>query len=86
MRYLFSLSKDEWKRVLMHIPVGIVTIALGYFISQWVGVLFGFGFLVYEAIELLELGNGSWKDIKGWLWGLGLTGLVIKALELGEIL
>jgi len=86
MRYLFSLSKDEVKRVLMHIPVGMLTLALGYFVVWWLGPLFGLGFLVYEIIEAKLLGNGAWKDIKGWLWGLGILGIILRILSFMEVL
>ncbi len=77
MKCVFSLSKDEWERVLMHIPVGMLTVVLGFFVAWWLGPLFGIGFLIYEVDEDWHLRNGAWKDIKGWLWGLAILGLIL---------
>jgi len=78
MKYLFSISsKDELKRVLMHIPVGMLTVVLGFFGAWWLGVLFGVGFWVYEVDEDWHIRNGAWYDIKGWLWGLTILGLIL---------
>jgi len=86
MKYSFSLGKDEIERVLMHIPVGMLTLALGVFVVWWLGPLFGFGFLVYEIVENKSLKNGAWKDIKGWLWGLGILGIILGILSFMGVL
>jgi len=86
MKYLLIIDRDEWKRVLIHMPVGLITVVLGCFVAWWLGPLFGIGFLIYEVDEDWHLRNGAWKDIKGWLWGLGITGLIVGVLKLGGIL
>jgi len=81
MRYLFTISRVELKRVLMHIPVGLVTLVIGFF-AWWVGAIFALGFVFYELNEDWHLSDGAWQDIKGFLWGLGIGGVAIFLLEL----
>jgi len=58
-------------RLLLHVPVGFFTVLLIY-TNPLMGLLFGSGFVVYEITQ----GGQPHKDIKGWLWGLGITGVV----------
>ena len=62
-------SWQDWFRLLSHVPVGWVNVAL-FLANPLLGVLFGAGFLSYEITQ----GSQPHKDIKGWLWGLGIGG------------
>jgi len=57
------------KRLLIHIPVGIITGAFTW-LNPAAGLLFGAGFIAYEVTQ----GGDPHRDIKGWLWGLGVAG------------
>lgn len=58
---------------MLHIPVGGVTVLLGS-VEWWLGVVFGLGFLVYEVRQHKIVGDADYKDIVGWLWGIGIAG------------
>lgn len=62
-------------RVLQHIPVGLVNVAL-LVVSPALGVLFGLGFVGYQVLQSrgYDWEDKSHKDLKGWLWGLGIGG------------
>lgn len=74
---------DSVGNVLMHIPVGLVNIAIGIglheagfpLLGASVAFLFGYGFMRYELDEQRHLGDKAYKDIHGWLWGLGILGV-----------
>lgn len=62
----------------LHIPVGLVTVALIY-ANTWLGFLFGAGFVAYEITQ----GGQPHRDIKGWLWGVvagGAIWLILKEM------
>ena len=78
---LFTVSKDDLGRVLLHVPLGILTCALWY--VHWaLAVVFAAGFIIYEKEQDKYTIDQAWKDIKGFLWGLGLTGSVLFVLKL----
>jgi len=67
------MSKDL-RRVLLHVPLGILTAFLTY--THWaLGLIFTISFLAYEHNEDLHTKDQMWKDLKGYLWGLALGGL-----------
>jgi hypothetical protein len=79
--------------VLLHIPVGIgntiIPITI-YVIFGWPGALiggalalvFGIGFVAYEAVEGAKIKDKIYPDIAGWLWGIGLSVIVTLVVYL----
>ena len=74
-RILFC-DEDDLDNVLLHIPVGIATVLIGIY-SGWLAVIFGYGFIKYEGIERRELRDKAYPDIQGWLWGIGILGIIL---------
>lgn len=74
----------ELNRLFLHIPVGLVTVALIY-ANTGLGVLFGAGFIAYEIMqekrEPRPWRGESHLDIKGWLWGVVIAGVVWLILK-----
>jgi len=68
------------KAIIVHVPVGAICVLLAY--VHWVlALIFGLGFLSYEIIQEWRIADKGWRDIKGFLWGLGIGGLIWFALE-----
>lgn len=63
-------------RTYLHTPIGLVTVALIY-ANTGLGVLFGAGFIAYEITQ----GGQSHRDIKSFLWGVGIAGVVWLILK-----
>lgn len=85
MKNLLIISKRELGRVLLHIPLGLLTCLLGY-TAWWLGLTFACGFILYELNQDMHLSDEAFIDIKGWIWGVGIGGLVIFGLKIGGIL
>lgn len=79
---LIKIPKEELRRVLLHLPLGLLTCLLGY-AYWWLALIFAAGFIIYE---LNQDWNDAYKDIKGWLWGIGIGGSVMFGLKLGGII
>jgi len=63
-----------WREVLrrlIHTPLGILT-ALMLWRMPVGGVVFAFGFLVYEIAEDWRKGDQAYVDVFGYLLGLGV--------------
>ena len=60
--------------VLLHIPVGVITIGLA-FLSPVVALIFGLGFICYELSEEKKINDTAFQDIKGFLFGMGILGI-----------
>jgi hypothetical protein len=73
---IFFCDVDSVDNILIHIPVGLVNIAIGVF-SGYMGILFGLGFIIYELNEQRMLSDKAYVDIQGWLWGLGILGIIL---------
>ena len=85
MKNLLIISKEELSRVLLHIPLGLLTCLLGY-TAWWLGIIFTCGFILYELNQDMHLSDQAFIDIKGWLWGIGTGGLVMFGLKIGGVL
>jgi len=102
MKNIFKITKDEVRRVLLHIPIGLlacVFACIGLVSSEnhvrtisatilgiTIAVLFVSSFIYYEQNEDGHLSDEAWKDVKGLIWGLGISGMIIFGLRLGGIL
>ena len=71
----------NWKRILLHVPVGVATVAL-LEAHAALAVIFFLGFMVYELNEDWRIRDCAFVDIAGYLWGLALAGLAKWALTL----
>lgn len=69
------MERSDIIRAALHFPVGIFTAWLGTF-SPVVCIVFGLGFLVYESLEDWRIKDRSYKDVFGYLIGIG-AGTVI---------
>ena len=58
------------KRIILHIPVGLLLTWLTTF-NPVLAVLFFLGFAMYELNEDYYLKDQAWKDVAGLLWGIG---------------
>ena len=66
---------DDLRRVFLHIPVGLANVFLCSL--HWsLAFVFGFGFVVYELAQDSVVGDDAFKDIKGWLWGMFIGGVI----------
>lgn len=74
---IFQANKSDLSRILIHLPLGILTVLFGFYISWWLAVIFAVGFLVYELDEDWHISDEAYKDIKGWLWGVVMAGLFL---------
>lgn len=70
-----NLTKDDIKRATLHFPLGIFTAWLGTF-SPVVCIIFGIGFLTYEVIEDWRIKDRSYKDVFGYLIGIGIGSFI----------
>lgn len=59
----------DWRRVLLHIPVGIAT-ALLVLVDSVLPLIATIGFVVYEVNEDMHLKDGAYQDLAGWLVGV----------------
>jgi len=85
MKSLFKISRQEIKRVLIHIPLGLLTVIFGYWVGWWLAIVFAAGFWLYEVNEDYHISDEAWKDLKGFLWGCGIAGIIMVGLKLGGI-
>jgi len=85
MKSLLLISKDELRRVLLHIPIGLLTCLL-CFVHWILALAFVISFLYYELNQDMHLSDQAFKDIKGLLYGIGIGGVVMFILKIGGIL
>jgi len=67
------------RRVLIHIPVGLANAFIA-FVSGWLGLVFGLGFIAYELNEdIYYKKDKAYVDLQGFLWGItiGSGGLLL---------
>ena len=69
----------DFIRGLMHFPVGLFAAWL-ICVTPLVGVLFAVGFMFYEALEDWRIDDLSYKDMFGFLIGLGAGGFIASIL------
>jgi len=78
-------DKEDLERVFLHIPVGLVA-GFSYF-AHWIFPLsIMVAFLYYEWSEDLDICDQSWKDVKGFIWGICLSGIAMAILKLTGVL
>lgn len=65
----------------MHFPVGVFTAWLATF-NPVICLVFGFGFLFYEGIEDWRIIDRSYKDVLGYLIGIGVGSFTLYLVAL----
>jgi len=83
---LLMITTGELRRVLLHIPLGLLTVLFGCYVSWWLAAILTIGFLVYEVNTDWHISDGAYKDIKGFIWGLAIGGLVFFGLKIGGVI
>jgi len=83
---LFTIAREELERVLLHIPLGLLTVLFGCYIGWWLAIIFSVGFLVYEVDQDWKISDNAYVDIKGFLWGCGIGGCIVFGLKLGGVI
>jgi len=79
------MTKKDWHRALMHLPVGAVA-GLLTLVHPSGGIALFSGELVYELFNDWRKKDSSYKDVLGIVWGYGLAltaGLIVKGMLLG---
>jgi RsiW-degrading membrane proteinase PrsW (M82 family) len=88
-----GLTKEEWIRLLVHLPQGMVAAwwVFGFAIpflapielslrSVLAGFALLFVFIAYQFIQEWRKKDGSWRDVVGICWGFVLTGSILGIL------
>jgi len=82
---IVRVDKQEIKRVLLHLPLGLLACLLAY--AHWsLSLVFTASFLYYELNEDMHLSDEAFKDVKGFAWGIGIGGIIIFVMKLGGML
>lgn len=75
---LKKMGKDDWHRFWMHFPMGMfAALLLTQPKTLWIGIALAFSFLVYEIMNDWRKKDWSYKDVCGFVWGIGAVGLII---------
>ena len=74
-------TRQKVSRALIHTPVGIFNVFCLY-VGIVFGVLFFFGFFIYELQQDYRLKDGAYLDIYGWLIGFGLGVALLFMLQM----
>lgn len=82
MKTFLRISRKELTRVLIHIPVGLLACLFGIYVGWWLALIFAIGFGIYELNQDWHISDGAFTDLKGFLWGLGIGGIVMLVLTL----
>lgn len=75
------MKKDDWKRLLIHLPWGVMAAAL-FIPNALLGFTAFWGMLGYEAFNDWRKGDKSYKDVLGIVWGFLLGAFVAWGLGL----
>ena len=70
---------DIWRAVL-HFPVGCFAAWLIYVLPA-IGIVFSISFLAYEVVEDWRIKDRGYKDIFGYLVGIGVMSVVLYFLQ-----
>lgn len=76
-----KLKKEDWKRLAMHLPWGLMAAAL-FIPDRLVGFTAFWGMLGYEGFNDLRKGDKSYKDVLGIVWGFLLGAFALWGLRL----
>ena len=70
------MKKDDWIRLWLHVPWGLLGVFLYFVIDQVFGVLVITLMVVYEAFNDWRKKDVSYKDVLGICWGVLIGGIV----------
>lgn len=76
------MTKDDWKRLWMHFPIGAVA-AWATMVNPIIGQAMLWSTFVYEAFNDWRKHDASYKDVLGIVWGFGITGIALMLLFKG---
>lgn len=69
-------ARHDLVRTLMHVPVGLIA-GLAVLVHPVLALLIGMAFLSYEILEDWRIGDHSYIDLNGFVFGvIGATGLI----------
>ena len=71
------MNRDDWKRLLMHLPWGRVAVTLYALVAPAFGISALIGMLIYEAFNDWRKKDASYKDVLGIIWGWLVGGIAI---------
>ena len=74
------MKKEDWLRLTMHLPWGLMAAAL-FVLHPAFGVTAFFGTLSYEAFNDARKKDNSYRDVLGIVWGWFLGGFILLALQ-----
>jgi len=77
---------EKLRRILLHVPVGILAVIFGYWVGWWLAIIFAAGFWLYEVNQDSHVSDQAYRDLKGFLWGCGAMGMILLLLKLGSVL
>ena len=72
----FVSATNRQKRLLLHLPVGLVT-ALACWKLPVVGIALLVAFIYYETNEDRHIKDQAWIDVAGFIWGLAIAAIAI---------
>lgn len=72
---LHKIVKSDGFRAVLHFPVGVFTAWLGVR-TPMICLVFGLGFLVYEALEDWRIKDRGYKDVFGYLIGIAAGSVI----------
>jgi len=56
----------------LHFLLGAFNAFVGISVCPILALLFGLGFIAYEGNQDRWKKDQAWKDLKPWLWGIGI--------------
>ena len=75
------MTREEWARLWMHVPWGMLAVGL-FVYHPLLGVVACFSELAYEAFNDWRKHDESYKDVVGSTWGILIGGYILLALKL----
>ncbi len=78
-------DKEDWIRLLIHIPWGLLAVGL-FLVDPLLGFTACLGTLIYEAFNDWRKKDDSYKDVLGIVWGFLIGGYVLLILLIYDII
>ena len=70
------MTREDWKRLLMHIPWGLLAVIL-FLYHPLLGATACLSTFIYEAFNDWRKHDESYKDVLGIVWGILIGGYAI---------
>lgn len=75
------MNKEDWVRLLIHIPWGMAAGFL-FLADPLLGATAFMGTLAYEAFNDWRKGDASYKDVLGIVWGFLIAGYCVWGIKI----